>query len=219
MKKSIYLLSLLSSSLYSQVGINTDTPTKELDVNGEVRIRTVEISTSTDDISLVVDSEGVVKKNIQSTKGILRAYLSSNFNAPQNASTIYKVTNWNVLNNPDSSFDSSTGIFTAPVSGLYKVTYTATIMQNGNNPQTNIVLGVVDNSTKKWITRFSIMKGNTTTNSVGNANTFVGLLKLNSGDQCYFGASGYVSILSNPSGDTGQGIGTYFEIELISTTS
>ena len=55
------LVVLLTSVLSAQVGINTTTPTKTLDVNGEMRIRTTPVATDNYNI-LVVDSEGNVKQ-------------------------------------------------------------------------------------------------------------------------------------------------------------
>ncbi|MET3037783.1 hypothetical protein ABXT08_16925 [Chryseobacterium sp. NRRL B-14859] len=41
MKKYLFMTILLSFSAYSQIGVNTSTPTKSLDVNGELRVRTL----------------------------------------------------------------------------------------------------------------------------------------------------------------------------------
>ncbi|WP_160137316.1 hypothetical protein [Chryseobacterium sp. c4a] len=41
MKLYFLMTTLLSLSAYSQVGVNTTTPTKSLDVNGELRVRTI----------------------------------------------------------------------------------------------------------------------------------------------------------------------------------
>ncbi|AZB32507.1 MULTISPECIES: hypothetical protein [Chryseobacterium] len=59
MKRKFFLLfSLMSQVVFSQVGINTPSPTKTLDVNGDMRIRNVS-STNSDNIDfLVKDNEG-----------------------------------------------------------------------------------------------------------------------------------------------------------------
>ncbi|MBT2620607.1 hypothetical protein [Chryseobacterium sp. ISL-6] len=58
------------------MGINTQTPTKNLDVNGDARIRTIPASTSTNDTFLVADVDGNI---FSRTSNILRvASLSQN---------------------------------------------------------------------------------------------------------------------------------------------
>lgn len=61
MKKLINLFCFLPFMVMAQVGINTTTPTKTLDVNGEARIRNTPTATGSYSI-LVVDSEGNVQK-------------------------------------------------------------------------------------------------------------------------------------------------------------
>ncbi len=60
MKRSLLskLYIILTTSLYSQVGINTVNPTETLDVNGTTRIRTLPASTSTNIV--VAESDGTL---------------------------------------------------------------------------------------------------------------------------------------------------------------
>lgn len=62
------LFGLISNSVFAQkVGVNTDNPTRTLDVNGEMRIRTLSVATTTNDKSLLsVDADG----NINSIKSV-----------------------------------------------------------------------------------------------------------------------------------------------------
>lgn len=65
MKKSILAFIILPYFIIAQqVGINTQTPTKSLDVNGELRIRTLPAGAGADDI-LFYGSEWKCKKNFQ----------------------------------------------------------------------------------------------------------------------------------------------------------
>lgn len=60
------LFSIISSQIFAQVGVNTDNPTRTLDVNGEMRVRSLPTATVTNDKSLLsVDANG----NINSIKG------------------------------------------------------------------------------------------------------------------------------------------------------
>lgn len=62
MKKylSLTLVLLLFNSVFSQIGINTETPTEILDIDGKVRIRNTEELTSSTIFALFVDENGVV---------------------------------------------------------------------------------------------------------------------------------------------------------------
>jgi hypothetical protein len=55
------IILIYSSIVYSQVGIGTTNPTKELDINGELRIRNVPVTTTSTDL-LTVDVDGNVAK-------------------------------------------------------------------------------------------------------------------------------------------------------------
>ncbi|WP_185289329.1 C-type lectin domain-containing protein [Chryseobacterium lactis] len=77
MKKSILAFIILPYFIIAQqVGINTQTPTKSLDVNGELRIRTLPAGAGADDI-LSTDANGNVRKISRSD---LNGGASSGFN-------------------------------------------------------------------------------------------------------------------------------------------
>ncbi|RLJ23200.1 hypothetical protein CLU97_4434 [Chryseobacterium sp. 7] len=61
MKRSILLFIILPYFSIAQVGINTNTPTKAFDINGELRTRTLPQGIATDDI-LSADTNGNVRK-------------------------------------------------------------------------------------------------------------------------------------------------------------
>lgn len=61
MRKILLLMAFSSLSINAQVGINVDSPTATLDVNGNARIRTVATGSGTDQF-LVADTEGNIKK-------------------------------------------------------------------------------------------------------------------------------------------------------------
>lgn len=62
MKKNILtLFSILSLSVYAQVGIETEEPEAMLDVNGDLRVRTIESVESTDFV-LSSDNQGFMRK-------------------------------------------------------------------------------------------------------------------------------------------------------------
>ncbi|PWW27109.1 hypothetical protein [Chryseobacterium sp. AG844] len=58
-KKTIFLVWLLFSlSMFSQIGINTSTPTATLDVNGDARLRTIPTLSATNVIPIYATSDG-----------------------------------------------------------------------------------------------------------------------------------------------------------------
>ncbi|WP_312511720.1 C-type lectin domain-containing protein [Chryseobacterium culicis] len=61
MKSLISIFIILPCFAYAQVGINTNTPTKTLDINGELRTRSLPQGTAADDI-LSTDTNGNVRK-------------------------------------------------------------------------------------------------------------------------------------------------------------
>ncbi|MBJ5579823.1 hypothetical protein JGG64_23465, partial [Salmonella enterica subsp. enterica serovar Derby] len=60
MKKRILLFTFFPWIISAQVGINTTSPTKPLDINGELRIRTLNQGTNTDNL-LTADADGNVR--------------------------------------------------------------------------------------------------------------------------------------------------------------
>jgi len=49
----VLLVTLFSFFSYSQIGINTNSPTSTLDIDGDIRVRQIPISASTQDVPLV----------------------------------------------------------------------------------------------------------------------------------------------------------------------
>ncbi|WP_292008560.1 hypothetical protein [Chryseobacterium sp.] len=223
MKKYIIALIaiMLSVDTYSQVGINTSAPTAMLDVNGDIRVRDIPESTSTNDISLVADASGVIKKRIGETKGIMRGYITSDFSMPATLGPIYTIPNWLEIDDPHNDFDPSTNIFTAPETGLYRITITATFSYpTGAGVTTNYVIGLArkEGTNNTWVMRFSIPQSSLNASEMvgaGYAHTFTGLAQLEAGKQYIYGLSGGITLLANPTGNTGTGIGSYFSIQLI----
>lgn len=66
MKKLIFLL--IPAIAFGQVGINTTTPTATLDVNGNMRIRTIQTGNEND--SILVTNNGFIKKISISSIGV-----------------------------------------------------------------------------------------------------------------------------------------------------
>ncbi|MDG4950545.1 hypothetical protein NLM59_06390 [Weeksellaceae bacterium KMM 9724] len=82
MKKLIYFLSLIPSLALAQVGVGTDQPTHDLDIDGNLRIREILTDSSAIGLVLSVNEDGIVNL-IDSEK--LRKPNESGENAPKPA--------------------------------------------------------------------------------------------------------------------------------------
>ncbi|MDR6458219.1 MULTISPECIES: hypothetical protein [Chryseobacterium] len=204
------------------VGIGTTDPTQKLDVNGNLRLRDIVPSSNIQDITLVADANGVIKKKKNEIKGIARAYLYNNRETGNTTGVIYRLNYFTQVDDPGNDFDHQEGYFVAPETGLYKITMTTSIKLT--DPDTynvpNAVVGFADSTTSNWVLRFSIptdyIKGTyAANNTVGSATTFIGVAELQAGRAYFFGANHGLTFIANPSGGTGNGIGSFFEIQLI----
>lgn len=228
-----------------KVGINTDKPTNTLHILSEknpLRMEGLQSSSTTNDTSLVVDANGVVYKRLNYN---FVGYLRNNYqadtpydrNSTPNINGIYTINDFEILINDgpvvngvvQPIFNSTNGNFTAPVDGVYRVKITLSMGYYPTDGNLNYVVGLVNANTQAWVARFSAYKAEITSHplysnatgrwldSVGSARTFEGVVRLTGGTNYYFGSSGGYTILANPEGQTGSGIGTLFEIELLKT--
>jgi len=224
LRNSLFIVGLLliSQIAWSQVGVNTIEPTAMFDVNGDLRVRNAAASSSTDDVPLVIDTNGNVKKQLSSLIGNFRGRLISDYDSRlagnvANTNGIYKVDTITELIDAGDDFNSSTSTFVAPLTGVYEVTITLTIF-GINTTNINYVAGLIDD-TGSWVMRFSMPRAEVEisgSDSVGSAKTYAGIAQLTEGESYNFGfGSDDFVLLANPAGSTGTGIGSYLKIQLI----
>lgn len=207
------------------VGIGTLTPDTKLHVAGGAKIESLPLSTSTSDVALVADASGTIKKRRNDVQGITRAYLSQNKLTGPGLSSINRLTGFTAIDNLGSYFNTASGYFTAPDTGMYRISMTVSskfIDPNQNiSSISNVMFGFVDGTSNNWVMCFSVpssyIKGDfgTGINNVGVANTFLGICQLTAGKTYYFGATGGLTLISNPTTPSGAGVGSYFEIQLL----
>ncbi|MBL7712923.1 MAG: hypothetical protein JNL13_10675 [Chitinophagaceae bacterium] len=200
--------------IMGNAGIGIDTATARLDINGNIRVRNIPLSDTTEDISLVVDKNGYLKRNLNESRGIIRGYLNSDFTSGTSSASIDKITDITEVHDPGNDFNAATSVFTAPVTGLYRIGMTTAAVATATTP-TNYVFGLAGST--DWVLRFTIddVVIESAPASSGASNSFTGLAQLTAGQDYYFGISYNLKLLAYPSGGTGTGIGSYFEIQLL----
>lgn len=131
--KKIYLLFFLFSFAYtfSQVGIKTTSPTADLDVNGTLRVRTLDTNpneTAAKDSVLVSDNVGNVKR-ISSKKIIeshLKTFVKGSFVSSSDVSLTLssgakKIPFDYEEMDTNNEFDTTTSTYTAKQDGIYQI--------------------------------------------------------------------------------------------------
>lgn len=138
----VCLFTFLGSGLFcAQVGINTTTPSATLHVNGNTKVTSIATigTNSTIDSVAVYGAGGELMKADLETLSLARierkirvfATKGTAQSIPHNTST--KVTGWTTTQseNAGTSWNETTGEFTVPVTGWYRVTATLTY-EKGN---------------------------------------------------------------------------------------
>ncbi len=134
-KLKFVLIFVFSIPVFSQVGINTTSPTASLDVNGDLRIRTIEEETNPLTKSIIAKdsvlvTSGEIVKSIPSKEiinSVLLSAVKGGFSGPAASSiTLGSLYEDLVFDSEEfdlnDEFNVSTGVFTAKQDGIYQVT-------------------------------------------------------------------------------------------------
>lgn len=132
MKKiTLYSHLLATHFLFSQIGIETTSPTRTLDINGDLRIRTTEITnneSAAKDSILVVDNMGNSKRI--SSKTVVNSYLKTAIKGQFSSGSLVDL---NLLSNrakipfnltefdSNSEFNTTTNTYVAKQDGIYSI--------------------------------------------------------------------------------------------------
>lgn len=206
-----------------KTGIGENAPTNKLhvkDTKDPLRLEGVQETADVNTYALVLDNNGVVKTSfLQRTK--FGGYINNDFvmNQSSAGTTIAKVIVDNEQLDLEGEYDTTTGLFTPVSSGVYTWEFAMTYHNAGGTSSPvdgevgtsndRGVIGIVD-STGKWISRAAY-------EAISDQRFFLakGVVSLVAGQSYYFGAAAPTSkrltILANPTGSTGSGIGTYFD--------
>ncbi|WP_010253415.1 hypothetical protein [Myroides injenensis] len=192
-----------------KIGVNVDLPTVELDIDGEVRFRSLSNSQLTN--VLARDKEGKLHKvdlvhlileHLQTIKvpTIAAVYhMDKDMEMDKNKLYAIKLNKEIVLNKQCLSYDENTAVFTVNEAGVYTITLQA-------GPSSGVyenVIGLVDGKTKKWLGRSSWNQ----VNHDRTYNVFTITLKLAKGDKFYPGVIVSVpkQLIGIETGTTGNG--------------
>ena len=133
MKKCIFSILVFSSFLvHAQVGIGTTTPTAQLDINGDLRVRATPLGMGLEaakDSVLVINNKGVVKRitSKQIYDSHIKSFVKGSASGTMNlgvaiGATAYKTITFNTEEFDESSdYNTTTYQFTAPQEGIYNV--------------------------------------------------------------------------------------------------
>lgn len=160
--KKIYLplFLLFFTSGFAQVGINTQSPTRTLDVNGNARIRNIDLQTTAPNFVVVSDADGNIRKVNPSdlTSGTSASYspkiagifrLTNDFNC-NGCDRVAIPFDQTVSVNPEFLQINSNGNYTVLSTGLYEFSVQVGVVNV--TAATDIIIGIVD-STGSWIGR------------------------------------------------------------------
>ncbi|WP_145953217.1 hypothetical protein [Chryseobacterium indologenes] len=158
----ILLLTLLFvNMLHSQIGINTNAPTKTLDVNGETRIRVLPQATAINNSNLLIsDTNGnvsqinpnVLTANLKIPQTVLSVKLNTPNPTPFPGGNVVSPVIFDTVDiNPPSSlgtWNPSTNTFTVNSPGVYQIS-ASILLSNFNGTSANFAVvtsGYVQNS-------------------------------------------------------------------------
>ncbi|CCG53976.1 Protein of unknown function precursor [Flavobacterium indicum GPTSA100-9 = DSM 17447] len=177
---------------FAQVGIGTSSPTESLDINGTLRIRTIDTSVNLKaDSILVADRDGVVKR--LNAKEILNNTLKTAVKGSFSSSALVNLTllagqvkiPFNAIEfDLNAEYNTATNTFTAKQDGIYQI-YAQIKADNTLSISTNFGLAIYKNGTLLSRNSFANI-GILGINATPPARSAQNLVQLNTGDTITF---------------------------------
>jgi hypothetical protein len=204
--KKIYLLCLIINiiPLYSQVGIGTTMPTAELDINGNLRVRsttsTSRISAAKDSI-LVSDHSGNVMRIAAKTiiESHIKTFVKGSFVSSSDVSLVLASGSRKIPFDyeefdTNNDFNTTTSTFTAPQNGIYSI---AVNIKAASGLSISSEFGVAVLKNGVVINRQSFLNvGILGINATPPVRTVQTLVSLNAGDTISFNVTSTILTLS-----------------------
>ena len=227
-----FLFALLSVLSFSQVGINTTSPTEELDVNGDVRIRGLANSNSKT-VAVYARPDGTLVNSYSDpsapgTKFV--GFLNSDILLDQDYN--YKdITLSNELIDVNSEYNVATGKYIPLFTGYYKISMDFDIGDySSDDYDLDILIGLWDFTDNNWVLRrtFKHRDNNNATMTSGRNESYgiSNYLQLTAGhsygfrifsdyDASITGSNRNAKLKFQNSGSTGTSLSTSFSIEKV----
>lgn len=129
-KKALFFLIVIASAIspvLAQVGINTEDPQASLDVNGDLKVRTVVVDNTSSSV-LVLDANNVVHKNTVLLGPSTRSFVEATGSTAITLLDLTLLSGWYKIPFSIEEFDehndynnTTTYEFTAPQAGIYSI--------------------------------------------------------------------------------------------------
>ncbi|GEQ87358.1 hypothetical protein ULMS_28660 [Patiriisocius marinistellae] len=215
----IFIFLALSSTLYSQVGINTSNPLATLDVNGSLMVRSIPLENDASNAknSILITNNNEIKQIplLEIYKEEFKTAVKGSFDSAS-AISISLLGGSGIVpfDNEDfdinDEFDTTTHKFTAKQDGIYRIY--VQVKQNNLHISTNYGVRILKNNTviqKNSFANLSVALVNITT----PVRTVQTLVELNENDEIKFEIeSSLVSVATNLVGSSAN---SFFTIERI----
>lgn len=188
-KKLLLLFLIFPYFIFSQVGIGTTNPTKELDVNGNLRIRGLSNNSgNTTPVSVTEDGTLVTSFNDATAPGIkFVGFLSSDLSL--NLDFSFKdIVLTNELIDILNEYNTTTGRYSPSIDGYYKISMDFDIGDySSSTNDLDILIGLWDFTSNKWVLRRTFKHKDNNNSGLG------------SGRNEGYGITNYLQLLQNHS--------------------
>jgi len=215
----VLFISLLSFSAFAQVGIGTTNPTASLDVNGDLRVRSMSqefVESTIRDSILVISNTGIIRR--VESKQILETVLKSAVKGKFSTASLINLTllssevllPFNDENfDTNDEFDTATSSFVAKQDGIYSI-YAQIKAGPLVSVSTNFGISVFKNNVLEATNSFANVSaiGINVTPPIRSVNT---LVSLNAGDSITFKITGALASVDV----IGDSVNSYFTIHQV----
>lgn len=227
--KITFILLAFPMLLFSQVGIGTTTPTTQLDVNGDARVRNLSNSLGqTAPVSALPDGTLVTAFTNTSATGIKFVGNLSSDIALTNTTTFYEIILGSELIDVLNEYDNTTGRYQPKKTGYYKISMDFDIGDyTSTSSDLDILIGLWDFTTGAWVVRrtFKHTSNNNSPTYIGRSESYgiSNYLQLDATHNYGFrihptytsSATKDAKLKALNSGSTGSSNSTSFSIELV----
>ena len=230
--KLSFVFALLSVLSFSQVGINTTTPTKELDVNGDVRIRGL-ANSSSKTVAVYAKPDGTLVNSYSDpsapgTKFV--GFLNSDILLDQDYN-FKEIILSNELIDVNSEYNGTSGKYAPMYTGYYKISMDFDIGDySSDDYDLDILIGLWDFTNNNWVLRRTFKHRDNNSDSMASGrnerfgiSNYLQLVKGHSYgfrifsdyDTAITGSNRNAKLKFQNSGSTGTSLSTSFSIEKV----